>query len=183
MNNTFQVIGGKHRGRKFKFPDVDGLRPSPNKVRETLFNWLQFEMGGKTFLDLFAGSGALSFEALSRGAKSVTGVEKNAKAFGFLQDNQQVLKVDNLMIFNQDAFDFLREEGTPFDFILLDPPFYKNYLEKVLTLIIENGFIDNGSKIYIESEFEVTDDFLNHKFIINKQKKSGAVHYCLLENL
>ncbi|HIM95289.1 MAG TPA: 16S rRNA (guanine(966)-N(2))-methyltransferase RsmD, partial [Gammaproteobacteria bacterium] len=75
--NTFQIIGGEYRGRKFGFPDADGLRPTSSKVRETLFNWIQFESFNKTYLDLFAGSGALSFEALSRGAKQVTTIERN----------------------------------------------------------------------------------------------------------
>ncbi|MDC9714440.1 MAG: 16S rRNA (guanine(966)-N(2))-methyltransferase RsmD [Gammaproteobacteria bacterium] len=185
-NNTFQVIGGKYRGRKFSFPDVDGLRPSSSKVRETLFNWIQFKTHGKNFLDLFSGSGALSFEALSRGAKQVTSIEKNTNAFKSLEKNKQLLEVNNLAIFNQDAFVFLDKKPiTPFDFILLDPPFNKNYLTKVLKLISENDFVVTGSKIYIESEFEITTDFLKDSSlqtsIINKQKKSGAVHYCLIQ--
>ncbi len=83
--NTFQIISGEHRGRKLSFPDADGLRPTPSKVRETLFNWIQFESFNKTYLDLFAGSGALSFEAVSRGAKQVTGVEKNLSVFQSLE--------------------------------------------------------------------------------------------------
>ncbi|WXU00694.1 MAG: Ribosomal RNA small subunit methyltransferase D [Catillopecten margaritatus gill symbiont] len=180
-NNTAQIIGGQHRGRKFNFADVEGLRPTPNKVRETLFNWLQFETSGKTFLDLFAGSGALSFEAFSRGAKSVVSVERNVDAFEFLQKNKRLLKADNLTIFNRDAFDFLSEKNGSFDFILLDPPFNKDYLTKALELITENGFIAKGGKIYIESEFEITSDFLVDNFNINKQKKSGMVHYCLIQ--
>mgnify|MGYP001604658297 CR=1 FL=1 len=186
MANTFHIIGGEHRGRKFNFADADGLRPTPNKVRETLFNWLQFEIQGKTFLDLFAGSGALSFEALSRGAKQVTSVEQNTKACTFLTQNKDLLKVNNLSIINQDAFVFLNEKcSVAFDFILLDPPFNKNHLTKVLELVTKNGFVDYGSKIYVESEFEITPDLLSTSFTkavaIKKQKKSGAVHYCLLE--
>lgn len=183
MSNTFQIIGGKHRGRKFSFPDADGLRPSPNKVRETLFNWLQFEMTGKTFLDLFAGSGALSFEAISRGAKRVNCVEMNANAFTSIKRNEQLLKVSNLTVINQDAFVFLSEKcSTPFDFILLDPPFNKDHLPKILKLLLENGFVVDGGKIYIESEFEITQEFLaDFSANIIKQKKSATVHYCLLQ--
>ncbi|MBA5248548.1 MAG: 16S rRNA (guanine(966)-N(2))-methyltransferase RsmD [Gammaproteobacteria bacterium] len=182
MKNSFQIIGGVHRGRKFNFPEVDGLRPSPNKVRETLFNWLQFETADKTFLDLFSGSGALSFEAISRGAKHIVSIEKDKTAFDFLQENKRLLKADNLTIFNQDAFDFLAKKNTkPFNFILLDPPFHQNYLNKILKLMTKNNFIAKNGKIYIESEFKITHDFLQNTFTINQQKKSGAVHYCLIQ--
>lgn len=186
MTNTFRIIGGEHRGRKFSFADVDGLRPTPNKVCETLFNWLQFEVYGKTFLDLFSGSGALSLEAISRGAKHISSVEKNADAVAFLEQNKYVLKADNLNIIHQDAFIFLNKNSAQvFDFVLLDPPFYKGYLKKALKLIVKNGFITHGSKIYVESEFEITPDFLAANLTktvkINKQKKSGAVHYCLIQ--
>lgn len=186
MTNTFQIIGGEYRGRKFGFTDVDGLRPTPNKVRETLFNWLQFEIHGKTFLDLFAGSGALSLEAISRGVQHISSVEKNADAVSFLEKNKHALKADNLTIIHQDAFVFLTENNNQvFDFVLLDPPFHKDYLKKALKLIIKNGSVSHGGKIYIESEFEITPDFLTTNLTkavkINKQKKSGAVHYCLIQ--
>lgn len=185
-SNTFQIIGGEHRGRRFAFPDVDGLRPSPSKVRETLFNWIQFETHNKTFLDLFSGSGALSFEALSRGARQITSIEQNNNAFAFLEQNKQLLKADNLTLINQDAFAFLNKKSTTtFDFILLDPPFYKNHLEKALKLTLENDFIADDGKIYIESEFVITSDFLKNNLSknasIGKQKKSGAVYYSLIQ--
>jgi len=96
--NQFQIIGGEHRGRKFNFPDAPGLRPTPNKVRETLFNWIQFELSNKVFLDLFAGSGALSFEAISRGAGQVISLEKDSNAFQNLEKNRKNLKSDNLQV-------------------------------------------------------------------------------------
>ena len=99
VNNTFQIISGEYRGRKFSFPDVTGLRPTPGKVRETLFNWIQFESFDKTYLDLFAGSGALSFEALSRGAKQVVSVEKDFNAFQSLEKNRKNLKSDKIRFF------------------------------------------------------------------------------------
>ena len=187
MANSFQIIGGKHRSRKIIFTDAEGLRPTPSKVRETLFNWLQFETHDKTFLDLFSGSGALSFEALSRGAKQVTSVEKNTNSVRFLERNKQLLKADNLTIFQQDAFAFLNKKPkVPFDLILLDPPFHKNYLAKALNLISKNDFVVTDGKIYLESEFEITMTFLkthcSTKINISKQKKSGIVHYCLLKS-
>jgi len=186
--NKFQIIGGEHRGRKFNFPDVPGLRPTPNKVRETLFNWIQFESGGKVFLDLFTGSGALSFEAISRGAKEVIGIEKDFSAFQSLEKNLKLLKSTNLHIIHTDALDFLSKKSDQnFDFFLLDPPFHKKLLEKALNRLSIGGFLSSGNQIYIESEFEIDQAFLvqkiSQKIKINKQKYSGQVHYCLIEVL
>ena len=186
--NNFQIIGGEHRGRKFNFPDAPGLRPTPNRVRETLFNWIQFESNNKVFLDLFTGSGALSFEALSRGAKQVLGVEKDLNAFQSLEKNRKLLKSNKIHFIHQDALDFLTQKPNQLvDFVLLDPPFHINILEKALKQLSEGGFIATSSKIYIESEFEITLEFLlekiSQKIKINKQKHSGQVHYCLIEVL
>jgi len=176
--NQFQIIGGTHRGRRFNFPDATGLRPTPNKVRETLFNWIQFESSGKVFLDLFSGSGALSFEALSRGAH----------AFQSLEKNRELLKSDQIQFIHTDALDFLSNKATQqFDFILLDPPFHQKILEKSLNKLSLNGFLTQGCCIYLESEFEITEslltDKISQKIKINKQKHSGQVHYCLIEVL
>lgn len=186
--NQFQIIGGTHRGRKLYFPDAPGLRPTPNKVRETLFNWIQFESSNKIFLDLFAGSGALSFEALSRGAQQVISIEKDSQAFKSFEKNRNILKSDKIQIINTNALDFLDKKPTQnFDFILLDPPFHKNILEKALKKLSIEGYLSLGCKIYLESEFEITEHFLSEKisqkFKINKQKRSGQVHYCLIEVL
>jgi len=187
-SNTFQIIGGEYRGRKFSFPDADGLRPTSGKVRETLFNWIQFEIVNKTYLDLFAGSGALSFEALSRGAKQVVGVENNTNTFQNLEKNRKLLNSDKIKFLNQDALVFLSTKSTQsYDFVLLDPPFNKNTLPKALKSLSKGEFVAPGGKIYIESEFKITDIFLKENFSekikINKQKQSGAVNYCLLEVL
>jgi 16S rRNA (guanine966-N2)-methyltransferase len=187
-SNTFQIIGGEYRGRKFGFPDADGLRPTPSKVRETLFNWIQFESFDKTFLDLFAGSGALSFEALSRGAKQVTSIERNLSAFQSLEKNRKLLKSTKISFFNQDAFIFLKQKNTKtFDFVLLDPPFNKNLVLKALKALKDGDFVTTKSKIYIESEFEITQRYLkeeiSEKIEIIKQKQSGAVNYCLIKIL
>ena len=187
-SNNFQIIGGEYRGRKFSFPDAEGLRPTPSKVRETLFNWIQFESFNKTYLDLFAGSGALSFEALSRGAKQVISIEKDLNAFKSLEKNRKLLKSEKILFFNRDALDFLKQKSTEtFDFVLLDPPFNKNLISKALKALKNCDFVTSESKIYIESEFEITQDFLkeeiSEKIEIIKQKQSGAVNYCLLKIL
>ena len=187
-NNSFQIISGDYRGRKFHFPDAQGLRPTPGKVRETLFNWIQFQAYGKTYLDLFAGSGALSLEALSRGAKTVLSVEKDRSAYQMLLDNAQKLGVDNLQVLNQDALNVLAQTSQmAYDFVFLDPPFNQGLLAKALTLLEKNHWLETGSQLYIESEFAIDEDFLSAHFTkaikINKQKQAGAVYYCLTEVL
>ncbi len=187
-NNFFQIISGEYRGRKLNFPDAPGLRPTPGKVRETLFNWIQFEAYDKTYLDLFTGSGSLSFEALSRGAKQIISIEKDANAYKNLEKNRKTLKSNKISILNQDALVFLSKKNSKlFDFVFLDPPFNKNILPKALKLLAKGDFVNYGSKIYIESEFEITLKFLRENFSekikINKQQQSGAVNYCLLEVL
>lgn len=187
-NNSFQIISGEYRGRKFNFPDAQGLRPTPGKVRETLFNWLQFEAHNKTYLDLFAGSGALSLEALSRGAKAVVSIEKDVEAARALSAHQALLQSDKLRVINQDAFVFLTQPAQQvYDLVFLDPPFKQMLIAKALELLKSGGFITTGGKIYIESEFQIDLDFLKQYFgdniQINKQKQAGAVHYCLTEIL
>ena len=181
-------MGGEHRGRKLQFPDASGLRPTPGKVRETLFNWIQFECYNKSYLDLFAGSGALSFEAFSRGANQVIGVEKNPKVYQILEKNRKLFKSDKIQLINQDAFEFLSQSSDKtYDFVFLDPPFNQDLIIKALKLLKNGNFITHKSKIYIESEFQIDQDFLapifSQKIKINKQKRAGAVHYALLELL
>lgn len=187
-NNTFQIIGGEYRGRKLSFPDAKGLRPTANKVRETLFNWIQFESTNKTYLDLFAGSGALSFEALSRGAQQIIGIEKSLNTYRTLEKNRQCLNAENIQFFHQDAFKFVAQNNKQnFDFVLLDPPFYQNILPKILKLLSTHNFVASGSKIYIESEYKILSaeisNLFSKKINIIKQKQSGQVHYCLVEIL
>ncbi|BBB24303.1 16S rRNA (guanine966-N2)-methyltransferase [Isorropodon fossajaponicum endosymbiont JTNG4] len=185
INNSFQVVSGKFRGRKFNFPDVPSLRPTSGKIRETLFNWIQFESHNKTYLDLFTGSGSLSFEALSRGAEQVVSIEKDVNAYQSLKKNKMLLKTNKMSIFNQDALNFLSEKSTQiFDFIFLDPPFNKNYLPKTLKALSKGNFMTSNTKIYIESEFKIlkneTTEWLSTNIQINKQKHTGQVHYCLI---
>jgi 16S rRNA (guanine966-N2)-methyltransferase len=183
--NSFRIIAGEFRGRKFHFPDAEGLRPTSGKIRETLFNWLQFDIFGKSVLDPFTGSGALSLEALSRGAKTLYSIEKNNTVFKQLQINFGLFPSEKYTLINDDALTHLKKASVkPFDLIFLDPPFTKEILPQTLKLISENGYIDSSSKIYIESEFQITHDNLSaldgYCYNIAKQKKSGNVHYCLI---
>lgn len=186
--NSFQIIGGEYRGRKLHFPNLPSIRPTPSKIRETLFNWLQFESHNKTYLDLFAGTGALSFEALSRGAKGVVSVEKNWQTFQSLSKNKALLNADNLQLIHQDGLRFLAKGNpNPFDFIFLDPPFNCGLLPKSLIQLSANNFITSGSKIYIESEYRMLTstaaDNLSMPIKISQQKHTGQVYYCLLQIL
>ena len=161
------------------------MQPTPNKVRETLFNWIQFEIFDKVCLDLFAGSGALGLEALSRGAKKVVSVEKNYKSFTSLIANKHKIGTDKIDIFNKDAFKFLLNKSNQiFNFIFLDPPFNKNIIVKVLKLLVAGSFVACGSKIYIESEYKISKQDISmelYKANIIKQKLYGQVHCCLIE--
>ena len=173
------------KGRKLSFKDADGLRPTSGKARETLFNWLQFEISDKTILDPFSGTGALGIEALSRGASKVYFIEKNSKAFKTLESNLNLLNPNQYNLTNQDSIKYLEKADLlPFDLIFLDPPFNKGLLPSILSLLSRKNLISTESKIFIESEYEINLEFLNsnvmNKCRIVKQKKSGNVHYCLI---
>ena len=183
--NSFRIIAGAFRGRKFHFPDAEGLRPTSGKIRETLFNWLQFDIFEKSVLDPFTGSGALSLEALSRGAKTVYSIEKNSTVFKQLQANFMLFSGEKYTLVEDDALAHLNQASEkPFDLVFLDPPFAKEILPKTLKLIADNGYISQTSMIYIESEFQINNDNLSvlsgYRYNIAKQKKSGNVHYCLI---
>ena len=185
MQNSFRIISGDFRGRKFSFPEVDGLRPTSGKIRETLFNWLQFDVLNKTVLDPFAGSGALSLEAISRGVKEVYVIEKDRKVYEKLKSNFKLLDRGHYTIINEDAMMHLAKPiQQSFDLVFLDPPFAKNLLLETIEKLLNNHYINNQSQIYIESEYKITEDnlspLINSHFKISKQKKSGNVHYCLI---
>jgi 16S rRNA (guanine966-N2)-methyltransferase len=161
------------------------LRPTPGKTRETLFNWLQFDIADKTILDPFAGSGALSLEAISRGAKKVCLIEKNRKVFKNLESNFKLLDSLQYQLNNNDSTIFLDKQNTnPFDLVFLDPPFNQNLIPSTLDLLTKKNYLHHKTQIYIESEYEMTPEILkNHlgcNCMVKKQKKSGNVHYCLI---
>ena len=161
------------------------MRPTSGKTRETLFNWLQFDIVGKTILDPFTGSGALGIEAISRGAEKVYFIEKNFKVYNILKSNLKILDSSQYKLINQDSLVHLEKENLkPFDIVFLDPPFNQGLLPSILTLISKKKLINSKSKIYVESEYALTVEFLSsnimYKCKIEKQKKSGNVYYCLI---
>lgn len=182
--NTLRIIGGSWRGRKLRFPDIDGLRPTPDRVRETLFNWLQPIIAGAHCLDLFAGSGALGFEALSRGAASVVMVERDGQAVQQLHENITLLKTSAAQVIQRDALEYLtlrRAEAPPFNVVFLDPPFQHNLIEPCCAALAQHGWLAARAHIYIETERAVTTLALPENFTVIRDKAAGQVAYRLIE--
>src|SRR5271157_489795 len=151
--NFVRIIGGGWRGRRVSFPDVPGLRPTPDRVRETLFNWLQHDIADTRCLDLFAGSGALGLEALSRGAREVVFVEQSPVAARTLSTELQRLGgVAKARVLAMGAKRFLGTPGAPFDVVFLDPPFGHGGLQEYVPLLDAGGWVAAGGRVYLEGE-------------------------------
>lgn len=180
-NHQVRIIGGSHRGRKLIVRDLQGLRPTGDRIRETLFNWLQGRIQGSTCLDLFAGSGALGFEAASRGAQTVICVELAKQAYRQLVENQRNLELPAIQLIQRDAVEWLRHEGRLFNLVFLDPPFDKNCMQQVTELLSEHGWVGTGSCIYLEDERDRSFDGLPADWRIIKEKCAGQVRYALAE--
>lgn len=178
-SNTLRIIGGQWRGRKLRFADGEGLRPTTDRVRETLFNWLQPVITGARCLDLFSGSGALGLEALSRGAGEVVFIERNPKAVKALKDNLALLHASGATVHQADALAWLRGNVNPFDVIFLDPPFRQNLLAPALKLLAECGWAADGACVYIELESEHGEPELPQGWDLHRSKKAGQVSYYL----
>ena len=160
-----------------KFHDSEGLRPTPDRVRQTVFNLLGQDLTGKICLDLFAGTGAMGFEALSRNAKNVTMVENSSLAFKSLKQNQELLKAQNCQILNIDALQFLVSNTQKFDVIFCDPPYQKQWLTKLLPLL--DGHLSDGGMVYAEAEYAIQPD---EHWQVAKHGKAGNVYYHLLKS-
>ena len=179
---SMRIIGGKWRGRKVSFAPHDEIRPTPNRIRETLFNWLQGYLHGANCLELYAGSGSLSFEALSRGAASVTLVEQSTVVHKHLIAEFKLLAdaTNTGHFFNLPAEKWVQQStNESFDIIFLDPPFVGTELETVLPQIVAKNLLSLDGLIYIESPKKVTQETIPATLEIFKQKKAGKVHYCL----
>ena len=181
-NNLLRIIGGEWRSRKLKFADVPGLRPTPDRVRETLFNWLQMQVPGSRCLDLFAGSGALGLEALSRGAREVVMVEKHPAAVQALRDNLALLGAKNALLVHDDALRYVGrgKEQEGFDLIFLDPPFRQNLLEPVLEKLFAGALLNPDGMIYLEQETDATTDFARFGLTLHRETGAGQVRSLLL---
>ncbi len=171
---SLQIIAGTYRHRKIRFIEVDGLRPTGARIRETLFNWLQTDIAGKTCLDLFAGSGILGFEALSRGAKYVTFVEKNRQVAGRIQENIDQLGITNATLIRQDFSAALTGQ---YEVVFLDPP----YALRLLPSLLEDIKPLSPQLIFIEDN-QPFEKWISEKkgYHIVKSKKAGHIYYGLL---
>ncbi|KJY67564.1 methyltransferase [Vibrio coralliilyticus] len=176
-----RIISGLWRGRKLPVHDAEGLRPTTDRVKETLFNWLAQDVPQAKCLDLFAGSGGLGFEAASRQADKVTMIELNPNAFKQLEKNIAVLNSDNLTAINSDALSFLQQAGTPHHVVFIDPPFRKGLLEQTVTLLESNGWLANDAMIYIETEKELALEGIPTNWHLHREKTAGQVSYRLFE--
>jgi 16S rRNA (guanine(966)-N(2))-methyltransferase RsmD len=176
--NTVRISGGVWRSRLLRFGDAPGLRPTPDRVRQTLFNWLGQELHGKRCLDLFAGTGALGFEAASRGAMQVVMVENNAATQLDLQKNAQLLGAEQVDIQRNEALRFLAANTQRFDVVFLDPPFNQGWLEKIMPQLAASLAPDGV--VYVEAEKPVADD---SGWQVLKSGKAGNVRYHLLSLL
>jgi 16S rRNA (guanine966-N2)-methyltransferase len=171
-----RIIGGRYRSRLLRVPARPGLRPTPDRVRETLFNWLGQSLDGLACLDLYAGSGALGFEAASRGARRVVMVEKDRVALTELERNRDMLEANQVEIVRGDAADYLLRERERFDVVFLDPPFRQNALPDVLANVAAR--LQPQARVYVESESALP---VVPPWIELKRAKAGQVSYQLLQ--
>jgi 16S rRNA (guanine966-N2)-methyltransferase len=177
-----RIIGGQWRSRQFDFPMAHGLRPTPNRVRETLFNWLAPYVEGAKVLDVFAGSGALFLEALSRGAGSALALDLNSAAINSLRGHLLTLRCDNGQLLQTDALRHLEQQpATSFDLVFLDPPFSQGLLLPACTLLEEKGWLAADAWVYTESENPPSSLGLPGNWRLHREQKAGQVYYALWE--
>lgn len=175
-----RLISGKWRGKKLPVKDIEGLRPTTDRTKETLFNWLMHDINNANCLDCFSGSGSLAFEALSRFAKKVTLLEKDKSVVKQLQENLSVLKVDNATVIATNSIDYLSQKAIQqYNIIFIDPPFNKGLIQPCCDALQANGYLAEGALIYIEKEVELTNVVLPTSWNLLKEKSTGQVTYQL----
>lgn len=176
-----RIIGGEWRSRKLPVAEVPGLRPTPDRVRETLFNWLQADIAGARCLDLFAGSGALGFEAASRGAREVVMVEADVRAQHNLAANIALLKAQQVQLVRSEALNWLQQPHAPFDVVFLDPPYASQLLVPSCELLEKHHHLSPRAKIYLEYPAQHDLPQLPANWQIIRGKKAGQVGYYLAQ--
>ena len=174
-----RIIGGLWRGRKLPVPDSAGLRPTTDRVRETLFNWLAADIQQAKCLDCYAGSGALGLEALSRHAGSATLLELERPVAQQLEKNLATLGAKNARVVNTNTLQFLAQKGEPHQLVFIDPPFRKGLLEQTSTLLESNGWLSDDALVYVESEVEHGLPPVPVNWQLHREKIAGQVAYRL----
>ncbi|QCI20188.1 16S rRNA (guanine(966)-N(2))-methyltransferase RsmD [Buchnera aphidicola (Brachycaudus cardui)] len=180
MNNNFfkkgkvYIISGKFKGRKISFNNILNVRPTTNRIRETLFQWLSKYIKNSRCLDCFAGSGALGLEAISRGAAFLTLLEIEKKTFFTLQSNIKKLNINNLELIHTNAFSWLNKTGKPYDIIFIDPPYHQGLVEKTIVVLEKQRWIKKTSIIYIEKE-KNQDLIIPKHWILYKKKTTNHI--------
>ena len=179
-SGDYRIIGGQWRGRRLPVADSAGLRPTTDRVRETLFNWLQWEVTDARVLDLFAGSGSLGFEAASRSAAQVTLVEAVKSVSQQLQNNVTLLKTEVVEVITHDALGWLEtQSATPYDMVFIDPPFRQGLADKTLQLLDQRNWLAADNTVYLETEKEWPLK-LPANWRVTKEKTHGQVCFRLL---
>jgi len=180
-SGKLRIIGGEWRSRQLPVLDLPGLRPTTDRVRETLFNWLQNDVRGARCLDLFAGSGALGFEAASRGAANVVLLELQAAAADQLAANIQLLQAESLQLIRANALGWLVQyQGEAFDLVFLDPPFASDLLEPAIRCLHQQQLLSSDACVYIECDARQPLPELPPGWQLTKQKKASQVSYYLI---
>lgn len=178
-SGNVRIISGQYRGRKLPVADVDGLRPTTDRNKETLFNWLMHDLPNADCLDAFAGSGGLGFEALSRYAGHCTFIEKIRKVAEQLKTNLATLSAQGEVI-NGDAVQVLSTTDKQFNIIFIDPPFNKGLVQPVLQIILDRNLLKPDGVIYVEQEISAPSLLIDERMQIVKEKRLAQVMYCLL---
>lgn len=176
--NEVRIVGGTWRSRRIRFAADSGIRPSPDRVRETLFNWLGQDLTGFTCLDLVAGSGALGFEAASRGAKRVVMVERERAAYESLRGNRDALQASQVEVVRADALEFVRTDRAVYDVIFLDPPFATDYWSRLLPLLPDR--LSDDGVVYCESGARLA---AMPGWDVFRAARAGQVNYQLVKRI
>ena len=179
---TIHIIAGKWRGKKIIFSNIQGLRPTPSRVRETLFDWLQAKIKYSRCLDLFAGSGALGLEAASRGAMHVDLVEMNNTAVKLLQGNCRLLSANNCQVIESTAQTFLNFNRKDYDIVFLDPPYLDNIYTNIANLLTKNDVLVSNTHIYVEFSRAQNLPNLPTQWKLLSNKLASNMQYCLFIN-
>ncbi|MDN2482332.1 16S rRNA (guanine(966)-N(2))-methyltransferase RsmD [Vibrio agarivorans] len=178
---SIRIISGLWRGRKLPVHDAEGLRPTTDRVKETVFNWLAQDVPKSRCLDVFAGSGGLGFEAASRQAEKVTMLELNNKAFQQLKSNVATLKASNIDAVQTDALAYLKQPGSAYDVVFIDPPFHQGLVDECIQLLEQNGWLSDNAMIYLETEKELDVSSVPTTWSLHREKQAGQVAFRLYE--